>query len=72
MSGRVVRQSRIDPKKDRLEKKGPLDGGAKSAWFSLCESLLARPLLLLWLDRWLRRSTLRGGLREELLRRTNR
>jgi hypothetical protein len=53
-------------------KKGPLGVRGQSALvLSLCESLVA-PAFLLRLGRWLRRSTLRGGLRGIRLRRANR
>ncbi len=53
-------------------KKGPLGVRGQSALvLSLCESLIDLAFLLR-LSRWLRRSTLRGGLRGILLRRTNR
>jgi hypothetical protein len=59
-------------RKPQVPKKGPLGVRGQSALvLSLCESFLGLAFLLR-LCRWLRRSTLRGGLRGILLRRTNR
>jgi hypothetical protein len=56
----------------RSKKRAPLLRRGQSALvLSLCESLVAASLLLLRLRHWLRRSTLGGGLRRRLLRRTN-
>jgi hypothetical protein len=59
--------------KNLAKKRAPRGRGQSALVLSLCESLVADLFwsLLLW-NRWLRRSTLRGGLRGSLLRRTNR